>query len=180
MKLLLSQCTSHFSYFKTENGITVFLYYIRYDKNTSVSRYYRYIAQYYSVHNAWFLEDSRTSILVNFDRVLFVIIYITWKCLVVIHWNLSIMNTLGPDIFNHMLLHFKIFLFERLLVTYVRAKIFVLITEVFSIMQWHSQPKPDARAPLILHATNLNVEPTFMKAHVKMANLLGHAYMQYF
>ena len=32
-------------------------------------------------------------------------------------------------------------------------------------MQWRSQPKPDARAPLIPYATNLNVEPTFMKAH---------------
>ena len=46
--------------------------------------------------------------------------------------------------------------------------------------QWRSQPKPDARAPLIPHATNLNVEPTFMKAHAKMPNLFGHTYMQYF
>ena len=51
------------------------------------------------------------------------------------------------------------------------------VHNIHTIKQWRSQPKPDARAPLIPHATNLNVEPTFMKAHAKMPNLFGHAYV---
>ena len=39
--------------------------------------------------------------------------------------------------------------------------------------QWRSQPKPDARASLIPHATKLNVEPTFMKGHAKCPIYLG-------
>ena len=49
-----------------------------------------------------------------------------------------------------------------------------------SALQWRSQPKSDARIPIIPHATNLNVEPIFMKTYAKMPNLFGHAYMQYF
>ena len=56
--------------------------------------------------------------------------------LYVIQWNLSIMDTLGPDIFDHFLLQYRVFpLLEvkNVLVTPFGTKIFVLIMEVFSI-----------------------------------------------
>ena len=54
-----------------------------------------------------------------------------------IQWNLSITDTLGPDIFWHFLLQYKGFPLsevKNVLVTPVGTKIFILIMEVFSIV----------------------------------------------
>ena len=51
-------------------------------------------------------------------------------------WNLTIMDTLGPDIFGHFLLQYRGFPLsevENVLVTPFGTKIFVLTMEVFSI-----------------------------------------------
>ena len=51
-------------------------------------------------------------------------------------WNLSITDTLGPDIFGHFLLQYRGFPLSELknvLVTPFGTNIFVLIMEVFSI-----------------------------------------------
>ena len=58
------------------------------------------------------------------------------KDLKVIQWNLSITDTLGPDIFGHFLLRYRGFPLSEVksvLVTPFGTKIFVLIMEVFSI-----------------------------------------------
>ena len=57
----------------------------------------------------------------------------TYICTIVnthILWNLSVMDTLGPDIFGYFLLQYRGFLLSELrnvLVMPVRTKIFVLI-----------------------------------------------------
>ena len=53
-----------------------------------------------------------------------------------IQWNLSITDTLGPDIFDHFLLQFRDFPLsevKNVLATPFGTKIFVLIMEVFSM-----------------------------------------------
>ena len=53
-----------------------------------------------------------------------------------IQWNLSITDTLGPDIFGHFLLQYRGFPLsevKNVLVAPFGTKIFVLIMEVFSI-----------------------------------------------
>ena len=50
-----------------------------------------------------------------------------------IQWNLSIIDALGPDIFGHFFRGFPLSEVKNVLVTPFGTKIFVLITEVFSI-----------------------------------------------
>ena len=55
---------------------------------------------------------------------------------IVLQWNLSIMDTLGPDIFDHFLLQYRGFPLsevKNVLVTPVGTKIFVLIIKVLSM-----------------------------------------------
>ena len=53
-----------------------------------------------------------------------------------LQWNLSITDTLGPDIFGHFLLQYRGFPLsevKNVLVAPFETKIFVLIMEIFSI-----------------------------------------------